>query len=62
MALASKPASAESLAAAVEGAGDSLDDVNADLHGSAEYRRAMVGVFARRALTRALDRARTQGR
>ena len=59
MALAAKPASAESLAPAVDGAGDSLDDVNADLHGSAEYRRAMVSVFARRALQGALDRART---
>ena len=60
-ALAAQPASEESLAAAVAGAGDRLADVNADLHGSAEYRRAMVGVFARRALTRALERVRTQG-
>ncbi len=56
--LAGQPASGESVAAAVAGAGDELADVNADLHGSAEYRRAMVCVFARRALQRALDRAR----
>jgi CO/xanthine dehydrogenase FAD-binding subunit len=62
MALATKPASVESLAAAVDGAGDFLDDVNADLHGSAEYRRAMVSVFARRALQGALDRVQTRGR
>jgi aerobic carbon-monoxide dehydrogenase medium subunit len=58
-ALAGKPGSEQSLAAAVAGAGEALADVNADLHGSAEYRRAMVGVFARRALQRALERART---
>jgi carbon-monoxide dehydrogenase medium subunit len=58
-ALAAQPASKESLAAAVAGAGDHLADVNADLHGSAEYRRAMVSVFARRALQRALERAQT---
>lgn len=58
MALAGQPASEQSVAAAVAGAGDGLADVNADLHGSAEYRRAMVDVFARRALQRALERAR----
>jgi carbon-monoxide dehydrogenase medium subunit len=58
MALTGQPAAEESVAAAVAGAGDGLADVNADLHGSADYRRAMVSVFARRALQRALDRAR----
>jgi carbon-monoxide dehydrogenase medium subunit len=59
--LAGQRASADS-AAATDGAGDSLDEVNADLHGSAEYRRAMVGVFARRAVATALERARTTER
>ncbi len=36
--------------AAAAGAGDGLEFVNADLHGSEEYRRAMVEVFARRAI------------
>jgi carbon-monoxide dehydrogenase medium subunit len=56
-ALVGQPANADSIAAATRDAGAELTDVNADLHGSAEYRRAMVGVFARRALTRALERA-----
>ena len=38
-------------------AGADLDSVNADIHASAEYRRAMVGVFARRAVLAALARA-----
>lgn len=59
--LAGQPASAERSAAAAAGAGNSVGEVNADLHGSAEYRRAMVSVFARRAVARALDRARTTG-
>jgi carbon-monoxide dehydrogenase medium subunit len=59
-ALAGKPASEQSLAAVVAGAGETLNDVNADLHGSAEYRRAMVSVFARRALQGALGRAETK--
>lgn len=58
-ALAGQPASEQSLATAVAGAGESVGEVNADLHGSADYRRAMVGVFARRALQRALERAET---
>ena len=42
---------------ATETAGDELDFVNVDLHGSAEYRRAMVAVFARRAIEAAAARA-----
>jgi carbon-monoxide dehydrogenase medium subunit len=41
---------------AANGAGDALDAV-ADLHGSADYKRAMAGVFARRALALAARRA-----
>jgi carbon-monoxide dehydrogenase medium subunit len=42
-------------AAAVAGAG--LGDINADIHASQEYRRAMVKVFTRRALEMAAARA-----
>jgi carbon-monoxide dehydrogenase medium subunit len=55
-ALAGKPATSESVAAASQNAASVLGDVNADLHASADYRRAMVDVFVRRALTRALER------
>jgi len=34
-----------------------LDDVNSDIHASEEYRRAMIPVFARRAIEAALARA-----
>ena len=37
-------------------AGNSLEDVNSDLHASEEYRRAMVKVFTRRALEGAVAR------
>jgi carbon-monoxide dehydrogenase medium subunit len=56
-ALAGKPASRESIAAAARNAGASLKDVNSDLHASEEYRRAMVEVFVERALTEALARS-----
>jgi carbon-monoxide dehydrogenase medium subunit len=56
--LAGKKATAETIAAASKNAGAGLKDVNADLHASADYRRAMVGVFTRRALAAALERAR----
>ena len=42
---------------ATAGAGADLDAVNADIHASEEYRRAMVGVFAKRAVLAALERA-----
>jgi aerobic carbon-monoxide dehydrogenase medium subunit len=53
-ALAGKPANA---ATAADAAGRAtLDEVNADLHGSADYRRAMTKVFTQRALEGALAR------
>ena len=55
-ALAGKPASADSIAAAATNAGATLKDVNSDIHASEEYRRAMVQVFVERALTGALAR------
>ena len=56
-ALAGRPATAESVAQAAGGAGDGLTDVNADIHAGTDYRRAMVGVFAQRALKAALARS-----
>jgi carbon-monoxide dehydrogenase medium subunit len=55
-ALAGKPASAASIEAAARNAGAKLEDVNADIHASEEYRRAMVAVFTERALKGALAR------
>src|SRR5262249_34280126 len=53
-----KKASPETIAAASRNAGADLKDVNSDLHASEDYRRAMVAVFTRRALSAALERAR----
>ena len=55
-ALAGKPASADSIEAAARSAGATLEDINSDIHASAEYRRAMVQVFTERALKGALAR------
>ena len=55
-ALAGRPATADGVASAADGAGDGLSGVNADIHAGADYRRAMVGVFTRRALLAALAR------
>ncbi len=55
-ALAGKKASEDVIGAATANAGSGLADLNADLHGSAEYRRAMIPVFAKRALLKALAR------
>ena len=51
-------ATAEVISAASKNAGADLEDVNSDLHASDDYRRAMVAVFTRRALTAAHARAR----
>jgi len=56
-ALAGKKASADVVGAASHNAGSGVADLNADLHGSADYRRAMIPVFTKRALEKALARA-----
>jgi carbon-monoxide dehydrogenase medium subunit len=55
--LVGKPAAIASMKSAARLAGAGLTDVNADIHASEEYRRAMVPVFAERALAAALARA-----
>jgi carbon-monoxide dehydrogenase medium subunit len=55
-ALEGKPASAGSIEAAARNAGATLEEINSDIHASAEYRRAMVQVFSERALQQALAR------
>ncbi len=56
-ALAGKTLSADSIEAASRVAGKSVTDINSDLHASADYRRAMIPVFTKRALMRAMERA-----
>jgi len=53
-ALAGKPATKESAASAAALA--TLDELNSDIHASEEYRRAMIPVFAKRAIEGALAR------
>ena len=55
-ALAGKPATDETIAAASKLAGAGIDDINSDIHAGEEYRRAMIAVFTERALKRALAR------
>jgi carbon-monoxide dehydrogenase medium subunit len=55
-ALTGKAATRETVEAAAQLAGQGLDAINSDLHASEEYRRAMIPVFAARALTAALAR------
>jgi carbon-monoxide dehydrogenase medium subunit len=55
-ALAGQRASKEAFAAATKDAGADVPVVNSDLHASEDYRRAMISVFARRALEGALAR------
>jgi aerobic carbon-monoxide dehydrogenase medium subunit len=55
-ALAGERASKEAFAAATRDAGAEVRVVNSDLHASEDYRRAMISVFARRALEGALAR------
>jgi aerobic carbon-monoxide dehydrogenase medium subunit len=56
-ALEGKPASAKTIEEAAREAGAGIEAVNADIHASEEYRRAMIPVFTRRALAAALARA-----
>ena len=56
-ALNGQPASSETAAAAARFGGAGIEDLNSDIHASAEYRRAMIPVFTRRALDSALARA-----
>ncbi len=56
-ALTGKAPSAKTIATAVRTAGAALEDLNSDIHASKEYRRAMIPVFAGRAITAALKRA-----
>lgn len=46
----------DAVAAAVASAASSVPDVNGDLHASVEYRQAMIPVFVRRAVEKALAR------
>jgi carbon-monoxide dehydrogenase medium subunit len=57
-ALNGKSLSAETIEAAARDAGKTVPDVNSDLHASEDYRRAMIPVFTKRALTLAMNRAR----
>ena len=56
-ALAGQVLSMETVDAAARPAGSDLKDINGDIHGSKDYRRAMIPVFTRRALKGALARA-----
>jgi carbon-monoxide dehydrogenase medium subunit len=56
--LTGTPLAMSSAEAAARLAGARIEDVNADIHASAEYRRAMVAVFTERALAVAIARAR----
>ena len=56
-ALAGQKANADTIKSASANAGSGVADINADLHASADYRRAMIPVFTKRALDKALARA-----
>jgi carbon-monoxide dehydrogenase medium subunit len=56
-ALANRPLSKDTIAAAAEMAAEGLEGINSDIHASVDYRRAMVPVFTRRALEGVLARA-----
>lgn len=55
-ALAGKELTQANIDAAAALAADGLEDVNSDIHASEAYRRAMVKVFTRRAIQKALGR------
>ena len=54
--LAGKELSQANIDAAANLAADGLEDVNSDIHASEAYRRAMVKVFTRRAIQKAVGR------
>jgi len=56
-ALAGQPATKDAAEKASAGAGDQVENINTDIHAGEDYRRAMVGVFVKRALLAALARA-----
>jgi carbon-monoxide dehydrogenase medium subunit len=56
-ALAGQPLSAKTIESAAQVAGKDIKEINADIHASESYRRAMIPVFARRALEGAAARA-----
>jgi carbon-monoxide dehydrogenase medium subunit len=56
-ALAGQPLSSKAIESAAEIAGTDLKEINADIHASESYRRAMIPVFTRRALEGAAARA-----
>jgi carbon-monoxide dehydrogenase medium subunit len=55
-ALAGRPARVDTIDRAAAAASEGVEDVGSDIHASEEYRRAMIGVFVRRALAAALAR------
>ena len=55
--LAGQKATREAVAAATKNAGSDLSSVNADLHASEEYRKAMIPVFTACAVNAAIARA-----
>jgi carbon-monoxide dehydrogenase medium subunit len=55
-ALAGQTLSPEAVGKATAGAGADLESVNSDIHASAEYRRAMIEVFVKRAVLAAAGR------
>jgi aerobic carbon-monoxide dehydrogenase medium subunit len=56
-ALAGQPLSAQTIESAAQLAGRDVKEINADIHASESYRRAMIPVFTRRALEGAAARA-----
>ena len=55
-ALTGRPATEDTIDGAAKLAGAGIQNVNSDIHAGEQYRRAMIGVFARRALAAALAR------
>jgi carbon-monoxide dehydrogenase medium subunit len=56
-ALAGQAATKDAVEKASAGAGAQVETINTDIHAGEDYRRAMVGVFVKRALAGALARA-----